>query len=300
MKTNNTAALGTAPVGPLLLKLSVPAMAGMFMMSLYNVVDAFFVGRGVGALGIASVFVSFPATLVIMAVSQTFGVGGASVIARALGAERHDEASAALGTIMTSGLFCALAMTAALMIFTRPLLTMLGATHEIIESSLVYAGIIFLGTPAFFMMMVFNNLVRGEGNTGLNGGPSGDLMVTVSVRSHPLFTRQGQDVYCEMPITFTQAACGAEVEVPTLDGKVRYTIGEGTQTGTTFRLKGKGIPYVNGRSRGDQYVTVVVETPTRLTREQKELLRKFEEATSESAQPKRKKFFEKLRDAFDK
>ena len=142
--------------------------------------------------------------------------------------------------------------------------------------------------------------VRGEGNTGLNGGPNGDLMVTVSVRGHPLFTRQGQDVYCEMPITFTQAACGAEVEVPTLDGKVRYTIGEGTQTGTTFRLKGKGIPYVNGRSRGDQYVTVVVETPTRLTREQKELLRKFEEATSESAQPKRKKFFEKLRDAFDK
>lgn len=142
--------------------------------------------------------------------------------------------------------------------------------------------------------------VRGEGNTGLNGGPNGDLMVTVSVRSHPLFTRQGQDVYCEMPITFTQAACGAEVEVPTLDGKVRYTIGEGTQTGTTFRLKGKGIPYVNGRSRGDQYVTVVVETPTRLTREQKDLLRKFEEATSESAQPKRKKFFEKLRDAFDK
>ena len=142
--------------------------------------------------------------------------------------------------------------------------------------------------------------VRGEGNTGLNGGPSGDLMVTVSVRSHPLFTRQGQDVYCEMPITFAQAACGAEVEVPTLDGKVRYTIGEGTQTGTTFRLKGKGIPYVNGRSRGDQYVTVVVETPTRLTREKKELLRKFEEATSESAQPKRKKFFEKLRDAFDK
>ena len=140
----------------------------------------------------------------------------------------------------------------------------------------------------------------GQGNTGLNGGPSGDLMVTVSVRSHPLFTRQGQDVYCEMPITFTQAACGAEVEVPTLDGKVRYTIGEGTQTGTTFRLKGKGIPYVNGRSRGDQYVTVVVETPTRLTREQKDLLHKFEEATSESAQPKRKKFFEKLRDAFDK
>ena len=95
-------------------------------------------------------------------------------------------------------------------------------------------------------------------------------------------------------------ALGAEVTVPTIDGRIEYKIPEGTQTGTTFRLKGKGIPYVNGRSRGDQYVTVVVETPTRLTREQKDLLRKFEEATSESAQPKRKKFFEKLRDAFDK
>ena len=168
MKTNNTKALGTAPVGPLLLKLSIPAMAGMFMLSLYNVVDAFFVGRGVGALGIASVFISFPATLVIMAVSQTFGVGGASVIARALGAGRNDDASAALGTIMTSGLLCAFVMTAFLMIFTRPLLLMLGANHEIIESSLTYADIIFIGTPVFFMMMVFNNLVRGEGNTRLS------------------------------------------------------------------------------------------------------------------------------------
>ena len=124
-------------------------------------------------------------------------------------------------------------------------------------------------------------------------------MVTVSVRSHPLFTRQGQDVYCEMPITFTQAACGAEVEVPTLDGKVRYTIGEGTQTGTTFRLKGKGIPYVNGRSRGDQYVTVVVETPTHLTKEQKDQLRQFEAGASEAVHPKRKSFFDKLKKSFE-
>ena len=142
--------------------------------------------------------------------------------------------------------------------------------------------------------------VRGEGSAGFNGGPSGDLMVTVTVRSHPIFTRQGQNVYCEMPITFTQAACGAEVEVPTLDGKVRYTIGEGTQTGTTFRLRGKGIPYVNGRGRGDQYVTVVVETPARLTREQKDLLKRFDELSSDSTQPKRKKFFDKLLDLFDK
>ena len=137
--------------------------------------------------------------------------------------------------------------------------------------------------------------VRGEGNTGINGGPSGDLMVTVSVRSHPLFTRQGQDVYCEMPITFTQAACGAEVEVSTLDGKVRYTIGEGTQTGTTFRLKGKGIPSINGRGRGDQYVTVYIETPKNLNKEQKEALKKFAETMGESNYEEQKKFFKKFK-----
>lgn len=137
--------------------------------------------------------------------------------------------------------------------------------------------------------------VRGEGSAGYNGGPSGDLMVTVSVRPHALFTRQGQDVYCEMPISFTQAACGAEVDVPTLDGKVRYTVGEGTQTGTTFRLRGKGIPFVNGRGRGDQFVTVVVETPGRLSREQKELLRRLEESGGDSNYPKRRKFFDKTK-----
>ncbi|MGM9554418.1 MAG: molecular chaperone DnaJ [Faecousia sp.] len=136
--------------------------------------------------------------------------------------------------------------------------------------------------------------VRGEGCTGANGGPSGDLMVTVSVKRHPVFTRQGQSIYCEMPISFTQAACGAELEVPTLEGKVRYTIEEGTQTGTTFRLRGKGIPFVNGKGRGDEFVTVVVETPTKLTKEQKELLKKFEDCT-EGNQPKRKKFFERFR-----
>lgn len=139
--------------------------------------------------------------------------------------------------------------------------------------------------------------VSAEGSSGYNGGPAGDLMVSVSVKSHSLFTRQGQSIYCEMPISFTQAACGAELEVPTLDGKVRYTISEGTQTGTTFRLKGKGIPYLNGKGRGDHYVTVVVETPTKLSREQKELLQKLEE--SDAALPKRKKFIGKFREAFD-
>ena len=137
--------------------------------------------------------------------------------------------------------------------------------------------------------------VRGEGCSGANGGPRGDLLVTVSVRSHPIFTRQGQSIYCEMPISFAQAACGAEVEVPTLDGKVRYTINEGTQTGTTFRLKGKGIPYVNSKNRGDEFVTVVVETPVRLSREQKELLRKLEDGGSASNLPKRKKFFDRFK-----
>ena len=136
--------------------------------------------------------------------------------------------------------------------------------------------------------------VRGEGCAGRNGGPSGDLLVTVTVRDHPIFTRQGQSIYCEMPISFTQAACGAEVEVPTLEGKVRYTINEGTQTGTTFRLKSKGIPYVNSKNRGDEFVTVVVETPTHLSKEQKELLRKLEDG-SDGNQPKRKKFFDKFK-----
>lgn len=140
--------------------------------------------------------------------------------------------------------------------------------------------------------------VREQGSAGSNGGPNGDLLVTVNIQKHPLFERDGSNVLCEMPISFTQAACGAEIEVPTLDGKVRYMIPEGTQTGTTFRLRGKGIPYVGYKNRGDQYVTVVVETPTQLTREQKELLRRFEEATGESATPKRKSFFEKIKENF--
>lgn len=140
--------------------------------------------------------------------------------------------------------------------------------------------------------------ISGQGNAGANGGPSGDLMVTVRIRPHELFTREGSNVYCEMPISFAQAACGAEIEVPTLDGKVRYNVPEGTQTGTVFRLKGKGIPYIGYKNRGDQYVTVVVETPTRLTQQQKDLLRQFD-ASTEKAQPKKKSFFEKLKRNFE-
>lgn len=141
--------------------------------------------------------------------------------------------------------------------------------------------------------------VRGEGSAGANGGQAGDLLVEIYIKRHSLFEREGADVLCEMPISFTQAALGAEIEVPTLDGKVRYTVPEGTQTGTTFRLKGKGIPYVGSKNRGDQLVTVVVETPTKLSREQKELLRKLEDASGH-CQPKRTSFFEKLKQNFDK
>ncbi len=139
--------------------------------------------------------------------------------------------------------------------------------------------------------------VSGEGSVGTDGGLNGDLLVEVSVLEHPLFERNGSDVLCEMPITFVQAALGGTLEVPTIDGKARYTIPEGTQTGTTFRLSGKGIPMVrNPNARGDQYVTVVVETPRNLSREQKDLLRQFGEGTSEDSNPKRKKFFEKVKD----
>ena len=140
--------------------------------------------------------------------------------------------------------------------------------------------------------------VRGEGCVGSNGGPNGDLLVEIAIKRHKIFQREGVNVLCELPISFAQAALGAEIEVPTLDGKVTYTVPEGTQTGTTFRLSEKGIPYVNGRGRrGDQLVTVVVETPTRLTREQKELLRQLDE--SMTVTPKRKKFFDTIKDLFD-
>ena len=113
------------------------------------------------------------------------------------------------------------------------------------------------------------------------------------VQPHELFRRDGVDVFCEAPITFAQAVLGAELEIPTIDGKVKYSIPEGTQTGTVFRLKGKGIPVLNGRGRGDQYVTVTIETPRNLNKEQREALRRFSETLGESNYEKRKSFFKK-------
>ena len=137
--------------------------------------------------------------------------------------------------------------------------------------------------------------IRGQGNAGKNGGPAGDLLITITVRPHELFRREGTSVLCEAPITFTQAVLGAELEIPTIDGKVKYTLPEGTQSGTTFRLKGKGIPSINGRGRGDQYVTVYIETPKNLNKEQKEALKKFAETMGERNYEEQKKFFKKFK-----
>lgn len=141
--------------------------------------------------------------------------------------------------------------------------------------------------------------VAGEGCVGSNGGPNGDVLVEITIKRHPIFQRDGMDVYCEVPITFTQAALGAEIQVPTLDGKTTFTIPEGTQTGRQFVISGKGIPQVNNpRRRGDHRFVVTVETPTRLSREQKDLLRKLEESMDGKSSPKRKKFFDNLKEFF--
>ncbi len=142
--------------------------------------------------------------------------------------------------------------------------------------------------------------VRNEGCVGFNGGPNGDVLVEIYIKRHAIFQRNGMDVYCEVPISFTQAALGAEIKVPTLDGWVSYDIPEGTQTGKEFVLNEKGIPDVgNPRRRGRHRFTVVVETPTKLTKEQRELLQKLDETMDNKSTPKRKKFFDTLKDLFD-
>ncbi len=140
--------------------------------------------------------------------------------------------------------------------------------------------------------------VRGRGNAGVNGGPSGDLHVYINVRPHPIFERKGDDVWCELPITFSQAALGAEVVVPTLDGKVSYTVHEGTQPGDIFKLRGKGIQHLNSRGRGDQFVKVTVEVPKNLSTKQKEILEDFDTTISDRNYQHRKGFFEKLKNMF--
>ncbi len=139
---------------------------------------------------------------------------------------------------------------------------------------------------------------RGQGNAGVNGGPAGDLFVTIAIRPHPIFSRDGSNVMIEIPISFAQAALGDTLQVPTIDGRVEYKVPEGTQTGTVFRMKGKGIQNVNGRGRGDQYVKVNIEVPRNLTEKQKRLLRDFEATATDENQTGRKGFWDKVKDLF--
>jgi molecular chaperone DnaJ len=137
--------------------------------------------------------------------------------------------------------------------------------------------------------------LRGEGEAGANAGMSGDLYVVLSVREHPLFVREGTDVVCEVPLSFAQAALGAEIEVPTLDGKARVKIPAGTQSGQVFKLKGRGIPDLNGYGRGDEVIRVLVETPRKLSPRQRELLEEFARISGEEVHPLSKSFLEKVK-----
>lgn len=140
--------------------------------------------------------------------------------------------------------------------------------------------------------------MSGRGDAGTNGGPAGNLNVSVTVRPDPIFERDGFDIWTEIPITYTQATLGDEITVPTIDGKVQYTVPEGTQTGSVFRLKERGVKKLQRSGRGDQYVKVTVEVPSSLTKAQKELLKQFEASLDDKNYKKRKTFFDKIKDSF--
>ncbi|GGE14546.1 chaperone protein DnaJ [Marinithermofilum abyssi] len=140
--------------------------------------------------------------------------------------------------------------------------------------------------------------VTGEGEPGINGGPPGDLYITIHVKPHEFFKREGDDLTCELPITFVQAALGDEVVVPTLDGRAKIKIPAGTQTGSEFRLRGKGVPRLHGYGQGDQRIKVKVVTPTHLSEEQKDLLRQFGKLSGDYISEQNNSFFDKMKRAF--
>ncbi len=140
--------------------------------------------------------------------------------------------------------------------------------------------------------------LSGEGGQGTKGGGNGDLYVSITVKPHPVFSRDNNDVICEIPISFAQAALGAEIPVPTLDGKMELKIPEGTQSGKVFRLRDKGIPVLQGYGRGDQLVIIKVETPVNLNKRQREMLEEFARISGEEVHPMKKNFFDKVMDLF--
>lgn len=142
-------------------------------------------------------------------------------------------------------------------------------------------------------------VVRGEGDPGDNGTTRGDLYVDIRIKPHEIFSRENDDLVCEVPISFTQATLGAEIEVPTLEGKTKLRIPRGTQSGRSFRIAGMGFPSLTGRARGGLEVRVVIEVPRTLTHEQEEILRQFAETEAVHVTPKRKSFFDKAKKYFD-
>ena len=141
--------------------------------------------------------------------------------------------------------------------------------------------------------------ISGQGGPGIHGGPPGDLQVLVHVRPHKYFKRKGTDLYCDVPISFTQAALGAEIDVPTLEKPVKYQVPEGTQPGTVFRVKGQGIPSLRGSGKGDLFVQINVEIPKRLSDKQKDLLRQFDGASTGKEYEQKKSFIDRMKDAFN-
>ena len=144
------------------------------------------------------------------------------------------------------------------------------------------------------------NTIRltGEGELGTHGGPPGDLYVYLTVDDHPIFKREGQDIICDVPVSFVQAALGAEIDVPTLTGSTKIKLAAGTQPGHVIRLKGKGFPHLRGSGAGEQLCRIAVEVPSKLSSKQKELLLEFERQSAENTHPITKGFFDKVKEVF--
>jgi molecular chaperone DnaJ len=141
--------------------------------------------------------------------------------------------------------------------------------------------------------------LAGEGELGTGGGPPGDLYVVIEVKPHEIFNREGNDIICQVPITFPEASLGAEIMVPTLEGLQKMKISPGTQSGTVLTVKSKGVPYLNGHGRGDEHIIIHVETPNKLNKRQKELLQQFAEESKGDTHPENRGFFEKIKEQFE-
>jgi molecular chaperone DnaJ len=141
-------------------------------------------------------------------------------------------------------------------------------------------------------------LFNGHGDAGAHGGPPGDTYIVLHVKEHPVFEREGNDLYCAVPVSFAQAALGAEIRIPTLEGEANLKVPEGTQTGSTFRLRHKGMPILNSHGRGDLYVEVKVQTPSKLNKQQRELMHQLSEAFSVENKPERRSLLSKVKDIF--